>query len=313
MNNKMKTALAVCMALLCSVGYAQNRQVNPEAKQFRYSTTIEKERPELNEATKACIAAYRRDPSAENYAALQRQVEANYDAVIARKQAKLEELRRTARDQSKVDEMQEIVDEVIADREHRIAQTMARFTDPRMRPGARQSRDGFLPLIGAETPVDVAYAPVTNAEYAAFDGDHEYPEGEDNYPVVNVSVGDALRYCAWLSAKDGKKYRLPTEDEWELAAGHMPKDADFNCGLGKGLMAVTAFSQTTGASGGIDFWGNCWEWTFTSRADGTIAVKGGAWDSPRMSCRSEHRSESRSAGGSYPNVGFRVVREVGGQ
>ena len=86
----MKTALAVCMALLCSVGYAQNRQVNPEAKQFRYSTTIEKERPELNEATKACIAAYRRDPSAENYAALQRQVEANYDAVIARKQAKLE-------------------------------------------------------------------------------------------------------------------------------------------------------------------------------------------------------------------------------
>jgi len=313
MNNKMKTALTVCMALLCSVGSAQNRQVNPEAKQFRYSTTIEKERPELNEATKACIAAYRRDPSAENYAALQRQVEANYDAVIARKQAKLEELRRTAGDQSKVDEMQEIVNEVIAEREHRIAQTMARFTDPRMRPGARESRDGFLPVLGAATPVDIAYAPVTNAEYAAFDENFSYPSGEDSFPVVNVSVGDALRYCAWLSARDGKKYRLPTEDEWELAAGHMPKDADFNCGLGKGLTPVSAFSQTKGASGGIDFWGNCWEWTFTSRADGTIAVKGGAWDSPRMSCRTEHRSESRSAGGSYPNVGFRVVREVVGQ
>ena len=313
MNNKMKTALTVCMALLCSVGSAQNRQVNPEAKQFRYSTTIEKERPELNEATKACITAYRRDPSAENYAALKRQVEANYDAVIARKQAKLEELRRTARHQSKVDQMQEIVNEVIADREHRISQTMARFTDPRMRPGARESRDGFLPLIGAGESVYIAYAPVTNAEYAAFDENFSYHSGEDSFPVVNVSVGDALRYCAWLSARDGKKYRLPTEDEWELAAGHMPKDADFNCGLGKGLTPVTAFSQTKGASGGIDFWGNCWEWTFTSRADGTIAVKGGAWDSPRMSCRTEHRSESRSAGGSYPNVGFRVVREVVGQ
>ena len=170
-----------------------------------------------------------------------------------------------------------------------------------------------MPVLGAATQVDIAYAPVTNAEYAAFDGDFEYPEGEDHFPVVNVSVGDALRYCAWLSARDGKKYRLPTEDEWELAAGHMPKDADFNCGLGKGLTPVTAFSQTKGASGGIDFWGNCWEWTFTSRADGTIAVKGGAWDSPRMSCRTEHRSESRSPGATYPNVGFRVVREVVGQ
>ena len=306
-------AVAAGVVLLGFSTAAQNRQVNPEAKQFRYSTTIEKERPELNDATKACIAAYRRDPSAENYAALQRQVEANYDAVIARKQAKLEELRRTARDQSKVDEMQEIVNEVIADREHRISQTMARFTDPRMRLGARENRDGFMPVLGAATQVDIAYAPVTNAEYAAFDGDFEYPEGEDHFPVVNVSVGDALRYCAWLSARDGKKYRLPTEDEWELAAGHMPKDADFNCGLGKGLTPVTAFSQTKGASGGIDFWGNCWEWTFTSRADGTIAVKGGAWDSPRMSCRTEHRSESRSPGATYPNVGFRVVREVVGQ
>ena len=180
--------------LLCMMATAQNRIVNPEAKQFRFSTTIEKERPELNEKTKRCIAAYRRDPSDANYAAIKRQVEANYDAVIARKQAKLEELRRTARDQSKVDEMQKIVDEVIADREHRVAQTMARFTDPRMRPGAREVVDGFLPLIGAATDVYIAYAPVTNKEYAAFKSGFTYNDGQDDYPVVNVSYTDAVAY-----------------------------------------------------------------------------------------------------------------------
>lgn len=292
---------------------AQNRPVNPEARQFRFSKTVEKERPELNEATKACISAYRRDPSPANYEALKRQVEANYDAVIARKQAKLEELRQTAREQSKVDEMQAIVNEVIADREHRIAQTMARFTDPRMRPGSRNGSDGFLPLIGASVQTDIAYAPVTNAEYAAFDGNFTFPTGGENFPVVNITYADALRYCAWLSSRDGNRYRLPTEDEWELAAGHMPKDADFNCGIGKGLMPVSAFNRTLGACGGIDFWGNCWEWTSTPRSDGTIAVKGGSWDSPRMSCRTEYREEGRSGGGRYANVGFRIVREAAGK
>ena len=317
MKHIAKTAaLVAALTLLSLAAPAQERKINPEAKLHKYSTTIEKERPELNEATKACIAAYRRDPSQENYDALKRQVEANYDAVIARKKAKLEELRRTARDQSKVDEMEEIVNEVVSDREHRIAQTMARFTDSRMRPGARQNRDGFLPLIGAATPVDIAYAPVTNKEFAAYRSDYSYPAGQDNYPAVNVSYKDALGYCKWLSGVKGGSYRLPTEDEWELAAGHMPKDADFNCGIGNGMSPIDAYASTVGASGGIDFWGNCWEWTSTVRlategpcAGKTVnAIKGGSWDSGRMSCRTEYRAEGRDASMSYPNVGFRVIR-----
>ena len=47
-----------------------------------------------------------------------------------------------------------------------------------------------------------------------------------------------LAYCAWLIKNDPAHiYRLPTEEEWELAAGHMPKDADFNCGVGGKLTA----------------------------------------------------------------------------
>jgi formylglycine-generating enzyme len=42
-------------------------------------------------------------------------------------------------------------------------------------------------------------------------------EQTDEHPVVNVSWNDAVEYCKWLSKKEGKTYRLPTEAEWEYA------------------------------------------------------------------------------------------------
>ena len=42
-------------------------------------------------------------------------------------------------------------------------------------------------------------------------------EQTDEHPVVNVSWNDAVAFCEWLSDKEGREYRLPTEAEWEYA------------------------------------------------------------------------------------------------
>ncbi len=324
--NLPKTIIAVCMAATVTTGFAAP---DGTAKQFRFSTTIEKERPKLNEETRRLISACRREPSEANLAALRKQVEINYDKVVARKKAKLEELKRTARHASKIQEMQEIVDEMIRNRENRIEQSMRRFTDPRLKPGSRSTNDGYLPVLGAARNVSIAYTPVTNGEYSGFIKatgrkppedwrNGIMPAGKARHPVVNVSYDDAVAYCNWLSHKDGRAvYRLPTEEEWEFAAGHMPKDADFNCGEKNGTTPVDAYAKTLAACGAVDMWGNCWEWTSTRIAGSggkgqgktVMAVKGGSWRSPRMNCRTERKGEGRESSVASGDVGFRVIRE----
>ena len=269
---------------------------------------VEEARPELDATTTALLRKYQQNPTEENKQALLDQMGLRYDKVVARKKAKLRELEREAKTQNLIDEMQAIVDEMVENRDIRLEQQFLRLIDPR---NDDDPDDAWMVLRGASAPnAYIGYAPVTNAEYAAFEQDFVYDAGKENYPVVNITVAEAAAYCDWLTAQDNSHtYRLPTDEEWILGAGHMPKDVTMNSGrVEQGLTSVDAYSQTTGACGGIDFWGNCWEWTSSTDASGAYIIKGGSWDSDRDDCRSEKSDVVRNGTQGYANVGFRVVR-----
>lgn len=162
------------------------------------------------------------------------------------------------------------------------------------------------------------------------------------YPVVNVSWNDAVAFCQWLSEKEHRTYRLPTEAEWEYACragtttpfhwGSTLSGMEGNCrGLapygttsyGPYLMRPTKVGSYTGNAFGLyDMHGNVWEWcedecaseydTTSRTGDVNFFVgpsrvrRGGGWSDPAVGCRSASRR------GNSPDIcafclGFRVA------
>ena len=158
-------------------------------------------------------------------------------------------------------------------------------------------------------------------------------ETELNHPVVNISWYEAKQFCQWLSEKEANYiYRLPTKQEWEIAATPLPKK---DWGLYANLADSTlqellpnkkvskendAYALTSPVGiykanrlGIYDIYGNVAEWTIDDLTNAYIEeprkiIKGGSYFILPTAL-------SRAKPYSYPpnkrhgGIGFRVVRE----
>ncbi len=121
---------------------------------------------------------------------------------------------------------------------------------------------------------------VTNSQYEQFDPEHKSFRGQfgstkaNDEPVTHVTWKQAVDFCQWLSKKEGKSYRLPTEAEWEYAcrAGTMTpfftgdaissEQANFGYAAGTTarIGAVTVAKYPANKWGLYDLVGNVAEW-----------------------------------------------------
>jgi formylglycine-generating enzyme required for sulfatase activity len=160
--------------------------------------------------------------------------------------------------------------------------------------------------------------------------------GRGAQPVIHVTWNDAMDYTRWLSAITGRRYRLPSEAEWEYAArgGSQAEDVfgagQANCeGCGSpwdGKRPAPVGRFAPNGYGLHDMLGNVWEWTLDCRNDNYrgAPVDGSPWlagDCSRRSLRGGgYKDGANKARAAYrnkdpitdrdPDNGFRVVREL---
>lgn len=161
-----------------------------------------------------------------------------------------------------------------------------------------------------------------------------------NCPVEQVSWNEAQAFIKTLNAKTGKKYRLPSEAEWEYACRAKGQQAYCGGDNADSVAWYGAYMNPAGSSGkttnpvaakqanafGLyDMSGNVWEWvedSFHENFDGAPTdgsawqgnsaahvLRGGSWNFEpqfaRATFRIEGGSEFRSS-----SFGFRVARTV---
>lgn len=155
--------------------------------------------------------------------------------------------------------------------------------------------------------------------------------GHEGYAAITLSHHNATKFCEWLSAKSGKHYRLPTEDEWELAC-RAGATGSYSFGDDASKLGDYAWyegnaddsphpvgKKKPNAWGLYDMHGNIAEWV--DGRDGKPVVKGGRYDQPAEKLRIDAREPNdRAWNASDPQlpkskwwlangsfIGFRVV------
>jgi WD40 repeat protein/formylglycine-generating enzyme required for sulfatase activity len=164
--------------------------------------------------------------------------------------------------------------------------------------------------------------------------DNPFFEQTDEHPVVCVSWNDAKAFCDWLSAKEGKRYALPTEAQWEYACRAGSRTRYFFGNDDKDLAEYAWYSVNSGkkthpvgqkkanAWGLHDMYGQVWQWTAdwyaadfyqhgsgrdpAGPASGRFRVlRGSDWSND--SCRSAQRRGEYEPVHRFTFVGFRVI------
>lgn len=168
---------------------------------------------------------------------------------------------------------------------------------------------------------------------ALMDNNPSYFKG-DNLPVEQVSWDDCQKFINKLNDITGRKFRLPTEAEWEYAARGGKKSRGYQYSGSNKISDVAWYSsnsehktQPVGLKlanelGLYDMSGNVDEWCFDrfgfysalsqtnplGADDGICRVyRGGSWEQTAGFCRSSDRSNYGTSKNRIYNLGFRLA------
>ncbi|NOX43570.1 MAG: protein kinase [Gammaproteobacteria bacterium] len=138
-------------------------------------------------------------------------------------------------------------------------------------------------------------------------------KGSDSVPVTGQPVKVVKGYLKWLSNKTGRKYRLPTRDEWIYAAASATKahDPNRNCqfrsrGIQKGDGLVKTTTGKQNSWGLVNYLGNVQEWGYDKT--GRLVAMGGAYIDSMEGCQIS--TWQHHPGQPDYVTGFRVLREL---
>lgn len=124
-------------------------------------------------------------------------------------------------------------------------------------------------------------------------------------PVIGVSIYEAFAYCAWLSKRTQKRYRLLTNDEWEMISESTHKSYVYGNTLNKlvsntsesdikMILPVGICKKNISKDGIFDLTGNIFEWTSTIYRDEIddmfvqYICKGGSWIQDSLRAKSSY-------------------------